>query len=132
MFLNQGWRLQSVRPKFSTWLSLWYSNTEFIFNSNNISSFLWKISWNVIFIGSWRTIFDPPFYWPWVLFHQLIVSIDRMVWKSLWLRLIIFQLLPSATLTFRALSEERFLAAGGQAAFAMSHEQVGRYWTAAV
>ena len=27
---------------------------------------------------------------------------------------------------FRALSDERFLAAGGQAAFAMSHERFGR------
>ena len=32
----------------------------------------------------------------------------------------------------RALSDERFLAAGGQAAFAMSHERFGRYKTAAV
>ena len=29
-------------------------------------------------------------------------------------------------LTFWALSDERFLAAGGQAAFAMSHERFGR------
>ena len=28
--------------------------------------------------------------------------------------------------TLRALSDERFLAAGGQAAFAMSHERFGR------
>ena len=37
-----------------------------------------------------------------------------------------FSVQPGGRRPFRALSDERFLAAGGQAAFAMSHERFGR------
>ena len=57
---------------------------------------------------------------------EVFMEMGVRVWRGLYGVCTAHPSTPSYPESLRALSDERFLAAGGQAAFAMSHERFGR------